>query len=85
MNYIGRHILFTFCGCTEFMPRQYGEIEACKIGVDLRLHEFRALFERINAISIHELANTMKESVDFSNCYKYYLVCQGQIVSDGWC
>lgn len=63
------------------LNRQYGEIEACKIGVDLQLHEYRALFERINAISIHELANTMKESADFSNCYKYYLSCQGQIVS----
>ena len=55
-----------------------GEIEANKIMVDLILHEYRTMFERINGISAHEMSNLMKESEDFRYNYKYFLACQGK-------
>lgn len=48
--------------------------------VDLKLIEFRSIFERINAQSMHEIENLMKESTDFEYCYKHFLACQGKSV-----
>jgi hypothetical protein len=47
----------------------------------MKLIEFRSLFERINAQSLHELDNLMKESTDFEYCYKHFVACQGKAVS----
>lgn len=47
----------------------------------MKLIEFRSLFERINAQSLHELDNLMKESTDFEYCYKHFIACQGKSVS----
>ncbi len=66
----------------NLISRQYGEIEATKISVDLQMHEYRGLFDRINASGRHELSNIIAESSEFCYCYKHYLACQGKSVSD---
>lgn len=73
-------LLISFCS-------SYGVIEALEISVDMKLIEFRSLFERINAQSLHELDNLMKESTDFEYCYKHFVACQGKAVSvcPGYC
>jgi hypothetical protein len=58
-----------------------GDIEATKVTVDLKLVEFRAFIERINAQGSHELDQLMRESTDFEYCYKHFLACQGKSVS----
>lgn len=64
-----------------FNYRYFGQIESLKLCVDLKLIEFRSIFERINAQSMHEIENLMKESTDFEYCYKHFLACQGKSVS----
>lgn len=47
----------------------------------MKLIEYRSLFERIHAQSLHEMDNLMKESTDFEYCYKHFVACQGKAVS----
>eukprot|EP01038_Epipyxis_sp_PR26KG_P009642 gene9642-12981_t len=58
----------------------FGEIEALKMEIELHLQEYRTIYERINAISLHELNNIMKESNDFKICYQKFCLCQGKSV-----
>lgn len=48
--------------------------------MDLKLIEFRSIFERVNAQSMHEIEHLMRESSDFEYCYKHFLACQGKSV-----
>jgi len=57
-----------------------GDVQATKVMVDLMLHEYRVFFERINAVSSHELSNLLRESEDVRLNYKYFLSCQGKVV-----
>ena len=58
----------------------FGELEAKKIPLDLVLHEFRSIFDRLNAEGPAVIKNLMKESVEFTSCYNQFFSCQGKAV-----
>ena len=50
------------------------------MNVELRLQEFRSMFERVNTQGLHAIENLMKESTDFEYCYKHFMASQGKMV-----
>lgn len=59
----------------------FGDLEGKKLPMDLALHEFRSVFDRLNAEGPKVIKNLMKESTEFSDCYKRFFSCQGKAVS----
>jgi len=62
------------------LHRMFGDLEGKKLPMDLALHEFRSIFDRLNAEGPKVIKNLMKESNEFSDCYKRFFSCQGKAV-----
>lgn len=57
---------------------KFGEIESLKLVLDVKLTEFRSMFEKINQQGQYDLHNMRKECHEFDVCYKFFLACQGK-------
>lgn len=59
-----------------------GEAEAIKLLTDLKLVEYRTIFETVNAQGLHQLKHLAHESREFEQCLKQFQTCQGKSVSN---
>jgi len=59
---------------------KFGEIESLKLWVDIQLGQYRAIFERVNAMNITMIPNMLKASNAFEEAYRVFVSSSGRSV-----